>query len=42
MKDDRLYLIHISECISRIEGYVLGGKNEFLASLLIQDAVLRN
>lgn len=42
MKDDRLYLIHIIECISRIEQYVSGGKNEFLQSVLIQDAVLRN
>ncbi len=42
MKDDRLYLIHISECIARIESYVMGGKDTFFASTLIQDAVLRN
>lgn len=43
MKDDRLYLIHISECIERIENYVrAGGKQGFLASTLVQDAVLRN
>ncbi|MEN6356629.1 MAG: DUF86 domain-containing protein [Armatimonadota bacterium] len=42
MKDDRLYLIHISECISRIEDYVSGGRDEFLGSPLIQDAVIRN
>lgn len=42
MKDDRLYLIHISECISRIEDYVSGGRDEFLGSHLIQDAVIRN
>ncbi len=43
MKDDRLYLIHIHECIGRIESYV-GGKNkqEFIDSTLIQDAVIRN
>jgi uncharacterized protein with HEPN domain len=42
MKDDRLYLIHISECIERIERFVSGGKNSFMASDLIQGAVLRN
>jgi uncharacterized protein with HEPN domain len=43
MKDDRLYLIHISECIERIESYT-GGKNkqEFMDSTLIQDAIIRN
>jgi uncharacterized protein with HEPN domain len=43
MKDDKLYLIHIRECIERVEGYVeSGGERTFLASTLIQDAVLRN
>jgi uncharacterized protein with HEPN domain len=43
VKDDKLYLIHISECIERIESYLgAGGKTEFMASTLIQDAVLRN
>ena len=42
MRDDRLYLIHISECIERVERYVESGKDAFLASTLIQDAVLRN
>jgi len=43
MKDDRLYLIHIYECIERIESYVAGkGKSEFIKSNLIQDAVIRN
>ena len=43
MKDDRLYLIHILECIERIETYVAGGgKPAFMASTLTQDAVLRN
>jgi len=36
MKDDRLYLIHISECIERIESYVAGkDKQQFLDSTLI-------
>lgn len=42
MKDDRLYLINIIECIERIEAYTKGGKEVFLASTLIQDAVVRN
>lgn len=43
MKDDKLYLIHIRECIERIEKYTTaGGKDAFGASTLIQDAVMRN
>jgi uncharacterized protein with HEPN domain len=43
MKDDRLYLIHISECIGRIESYVGEmKKDEFMESSLVQDAVVRN
>ena len=41
MKDDRLYLIHIRECIERIEQYTVGGKDAFFADLKTQDAVLR-
>ncbi len=43
MKDDRLYLIHITECIERIESYIGGkDKQQFLDSTLIQDAIIRN
>jgi uncharacterized protein with HEPN domain len=43
VKDDKLYLIHIAECLERIESYIrTGSKTEFMASILIQDAVLRN
>jgi uncharacterized protein with HEPN domain len=43
MKDDRLYLIHIKECIERIESYVGNtSKTEFLKSTFMQDAVIRN
>ena len=42
MKDDRLYLIHISECIARIEIYTQGGKELFIRDTMRQDAVLRN
>ena len=42
MKDDRLYLEHILDCIRRIEEYTAGDKNRFMESTLIQDAVVRN
>ena len=43
MKDERLYLIHISECIEKIEEYLdQTTKEAFLDSTLIQDAVLHN
>ena len=42
MKDDRLYVIHIGECLARIEQYVADGREALLHSTLIQDAVLRN
>jgi uncharacterized protein with HEPN domain len=43
MKNDKLYLIHISECIQKIESYIAKmDKNGFMTSGLVQDAVLRN
>jgi len=43
MKDEKLYLIHIAECIGRVESYTQGmAKKAFLDSSLVQDAVIRN
>ncbi|WP_071191310.1 DUF86 domain-containing protein [Trichormus sp. NMC-1] len=42
MKDERLYLSNIQECIERIEEYTKGGKEEFMQTKMIQDAVIRN
>ncbi|MEB3150190.1 MAG: DUF86 domain-containing protein [Sphaerospermopsis sp.] len=42
MKDERLYLSNIKECIERIEEYTQGGKEEFMQTKMIQDAVIRN
>ena len=42
MKDDTIYLRHILECIRRIEANVAGGREQFMASHTLQDAVLRN
>ena len=42
MKEDAVYLEHILDCIRRIEAHTKSGRESFLASDLIQDAVLRN
>jgi uncharacterized protein with HEPN domain len=42
LNSDRLYLEHILECISRVEAYTTGGKDQFLSDTLVQDGVLRN
>ncbi len=42
MKDDRLYLIHIIESVSRIESYTHEGRDTFMDSPMAQDAVIRN
>jgi len=42
MKDDTAYFRHILECIRRIEENTANGKETFLASHTLQDAVLRN
>jgi len=42
MREDRVYLQHIVECIRRIEENTGQGREEFLQSHTLQDAVLRN
>lgn len=42
MKDDRLYLLHIRECLQRIELFTADGREAFLSDVKTQDAVLRN
>ncbi|MFB2768823.1 DUF86 domain-containing protein [Pelatocladus sp. BLCC-F211] len=42
MKDNRLYLSNIKECIERIESYTCDGKEVFMHTPMIQDAVIRN
>jgi uncharacterized protein with HEPN domain len=41
-KDDRLYVVHILECIEKIDPYTAGGQGVFLTTDIIQDAVMRN
>ncbi|APB34641.1 Zn-dependent alcohol dehydrogenase [Gloeomargarita lithophora Alchichica-D10] len=42
MKDNRVYLIHIRDCIQRIETYTIEGKEAFFSDIKTQDAVIRN
>ena len=42
MKDDAVYLRHIQECIRRIEENVKEGRERFMSSHTLQDAVVRN
>ncbi len=42
MKEDRVYLEHILEAVDRIQRYTSDGRDAFLASSMIQDAVVRN
>ena len=42
MKDDRVYLLHIRECVDHIREFTTGGREEFLRDRKTQDAVLRN
>lgn len=40
-KDDSVYVIHMLECIQRINEYV-EDREQFYSSRLVQDAVIRN
>jgi uncharacterized protein with HEPN domain len=43
MRDDHFYVLHILECIERIERYTGGRSAEgFFSDTLIQDGVIRN
>ena len=42
MKDSRIYLIHIRDCLARIKDYTIGGKQVLFENLKTQDAVIRN
>lgn len=42
MKDEKVFLQNILEAIEKIESYTSSGKEEFMKSTLIQDAVIRN
>jgi uncharacterized protein with HEPN domain len=41
VRDDRVYLDNILECIRRIEEYNQGSRETFVRSTVVQDAVIR-
>lgn len=42
MRDEKRYLFDIALCIERIEEYTKDGKDTFIQTQIIQDAVVRN
>jgi len=42
VKDVRIYLARIVECIDQIDAYTKGDKARFLQERIVQDAVIRN
>lgn len=42
MKNEKLYLSNIKECIEKIETYTSEGKDVFMRNRMMQDAVIRN
>lgn len=42
MRDEKRYLLDIAECIERIEEYTRDGREAFIQTKIIQDAVVRN
>lgn len=42
MKEDRFYLIHILDCIARIERYAQGSQDAFYSDSMVSDAILRS
>ena len=42
MRDERLYVRDIAECIERIQFYTRDGREAFMQTPMIQDAVVRN
>jgi len=42
MRDEKRYLLDIAECIERIEEYTRDGRDAFIQTKMIQDAVVRN
>jgi uncharacterized protein with HEPN domain len=42
VKEDRIYLLHIRDAITRIRTYTSDGRDSFFAESITQDAVIRN
>jgi uncharacterized protein with HEPN domain len=41
-KDSRVYLVHILECIQKIERFTVEGEGRFFEEEMVHDAVIRN
>lgn len=42
MKNPRVYIIHIRDCIARVEQYISEGEDAFFGDIKTQGAVIRN
>jgi len=42
VREEKLYIQDISDCIDRIEDYTRDGRESFMQTRMIQDAVIRN
>lgn len=42
MKDDRVFLAHVRDAITKIQSYTQGGREAFFGDAKTQDAVIRN
>jgi uncharacterized protein with HEPN domain len=42
VKDERLYLVHITECIERVRRFTASGRTSIFEDEMARDAVLRN
>lgn len=42
MKNDRMYLLHILECIQNINHYLPNRKDDYFSSKMVQDAMIGN
>jgi uncharacterized protein with HEPN domain len=42
VKDRRVFLLHLAECLARIREYTTGGQALFMSDRKTQDAVIRN
>jgi uncharacterized protein with HEPN domain len=42
MRNHRVYLIHLRDCIAKIEAYTIEGREAFFTDIKTQDAVIRN
>jgi uncharacterized protein with HEPN domain len=42
VKEDHVYLAHVRDAVERIDAFTSGGREQFFADPMVQDAVIRN